>query len=76
MLNRRSFLAGLLATATAPVLPPIPGPRDISYTVFEDIPLGKFGNREYAYYWTPIRSVELGPVRALWSDRTRVYSPA
>lgn len=45
MLNRRSFLAGLLATATAPVLPPIPGKRAVAYTVFNEIPLEQLGNR-------------------------------
>lgn len=41
-LERRSFIAGLLATALAPA---IPLPREVVYHVFEDIPLEKFGNR-------------------------------
>jgi hypothetical protein len=38
-MNRRGFLAGLLATALAPAVPRLARPRGTSYIVFEDIPL-------------------------------------
>lgn len=42
VISRRTMLVGLLASVTMPRLP-IPT-RGISYIVFEDIPLERFGN--------------------------------
>jgi hypothetical protein len=47
-MNRRAFLQGLLASAAAPALPPIPAPQGAAYLVFEDIPLERFADVTWA----------------------------